>query len=629
MENQPRSGRMSDLPIQYMQNRAPSLNVAYRDPSSQYDTNRNAYVVSNEMDIIFMSNSSEGADLQRLAADETGRFTDIMAEFMRHGHAPSTLHSFNIHGAHSWAEVLDQVDLAKERYDRKAKGKRGMPRRAVRYISDHSEIIDPWLNLLPETDYSSVVCGGLKFVFGAAAEHSRAVDTKTWGRLRDKAVRLYITILATVEGMLVWLDEKAFKKLVKTLMLQKTYGSSVTDIIAELKNRSNDLKQAAAECGQSVAVESLHLNRQTHAIVKGSLVTATKSYILNEETREQERKVLGVVEHIKSQIESGNKAWAALEAKSGTLAVLEDACDTQKRQLEVIQSQIKEATWNFSKQLSGIRASLYSGQSESPRLTRKNIQEILGVDVDALALVLGTAASAGKRQMSGSIALTSRLLQTPRFQNWLQNDSSQTILLRILNGAEMSHHITRLSQFSAALLLSMKDVEPAITIHYFCGAMSLQGDHGCGHLLRCLTAELLQLWPPEKTFPLPMDFSQLMRHELEPLWQLFSTVVQSLPPATIFCVVDGSTRYSREDELVMTIRCLMWLQSILPGDIKLKLLLTWPAPSAILELLSQDDKVILSTGIHERLGLRDNGAQGALLSQAVSREPSPIPFSQY
>lgn len=40
----------------------------------------------------------------------------------------------------------------------------------------------------------------------------QAVDDRTWGRLRDKAVRLYITILAAIEGILVWLDEKAVSK---------------------------------------------------------------------------------------------------------------------------------------------------------------------------------------------------------------------------------------------------------------------------------------------------------------------------------------------------------------------------------------------------------------------------------
>lgn len=246
--------------------------------------------------------------------------------------------------------------------------------------------------------------------------------------------------------------------------------------------------------------------------------------------------------------------------------------------------------------------------------------------MDALASVLQNVVSTGNSQTSGSFALTSRLLQVPRFQNWLQTDSSQTILLRTVNGTESLQRITRLSQFSAALLLSLKDAEPAITVHYFCGAMSLQGDNGFCHLLRCLTAELLVLWPPEKTFPLPLDFSRLQRHEFEPVWQLFSTVVHSLPAATIFCVVDGSTRYIKEDELVMTIRCLVWLQGVLPGDIKLKLLLTWPAPSAILEMLREEDKVVLSMAINERLGFRDSGAQGNLLVRAVSRSRSPSPF---
>lgn len=126
-------------------------------------------------------------------------------------------------------------------------------------------------------------------------------------------------------------------------MLQRSYGGSITAIFTELKNRSDDLRQAAAACGQSVGVESLYLNRQIHAMAQGNLVMATQNHVLNEETSERGRVVLGAVENIYTQIESSNKALAALEAKSGTLAVLEDAHDTQQLQLEAIRSEFEKA----------------------------------------------------------------------------------------------------------------------------------------------------------------------------------------------------------------------------------------------------------------------------------------------
>lgn len=254
--------------------------------------------------------------------------------------------------------------------------------------------------------------------------------------------------------------------------------------------------------------------------------------------------------------------------------------------------------------------------TQSPHLNRQQIQAILRVDVHALGMVLDKVASDGLGQKLSSTALTSRILGVPRFRDWLQRDSSGTILLRTTDDITPSQRITRLSQFSAALLTTLKDIPLATPSHYFCGVMSLDGEQGHFHMLRCLTAELLELWPADTTFPVAVDFAKLMSHEFEPLWSLFTTIVQSRAHATVFCVVDFPIRYFEETELILTVRWLQWLQNNLLGNIKLKMLVTWPAPSGVVELFQEEDQVLLSTGIHDTQGLGQNMLQRAMMEDS-------------
>lgn len=185
-----RSVWIRNLPVNFMQKRAPQLDQAYADQNSNFERDIDSFTTSNELDMIVASQryrhfhlpsadtsfyeprltfgSLTGNELNDLAVQETMRFQDIMEVFTRDRTLPSSLHSFDIRSSHSWAEVLEQISLAKSNYDSKQEGKRGSLRKAGRYVSDHADMVDPWLKLIPDTNYSSVVCGGLKFICGVS-----------------------------------------------------------------------------------------------------------------------------------------------------------------------------------------------------------------------------------------------------------------------------------------------------------------------------------------------------------------------------------------------------------------------------------------------------------------------------
>lgn len=66
----------------------------------------------------------------------------------------------------SWEDVLDELDRAKDRWEAKTNGKSGVFRNSGRYLSGRASYISPWLDLLPSSDYGSIVCGGLKLIIG-------------------------------------------------------------------------------------------------------------------------------------------------------------------------------------------------------------------------------------------------------------------------------------------------------------------------------------------------------------------------------------------------------------------------------------------------------------------------------
>lgn len=254
-------------------------------------------------------------------------------------------------------------------------------------------------------------------------------------------------------------------------------------------------------------------------------------------------------------------------------------------------------------------SSVFGQHAELPRLERKQIQGILGVEIDLSSAALARILRAGRQEVGDYRAVTRRLLGTRRLLNWLQSDMSDILLLKSL---EDNDRVTRLSHFCGTLITSLKDAIPAIAVHYFCGVLSLHRPRGRFHLLRSFTWQLLEQWPEKTTFPMDIDITKLIDCDFESLWRLFLTAVQSHPHATIFCIVDGPRRQP-EDDFMITLEKLIWFQNNMTQATKLKVLVTSPAPSRLVRLLSEDNQVILPSNIQGKLGLNDGKGQQALV----------------
>lgn len=135
---------------------------------------------------------------------------------------------FNIRGSHSWNDVLTVAGQATDHYQSKAKGFRGLLPKLGRKLGDTQPAIDGYLDMLPQGDYSSIVCGAVKLIFRATASmadvRKKVLDTlaaspelleqtemflKMYSgdrRLNERAVQLYVALLLTIEAVIKWLN---------------------------------------------------------------------------------------------------------------------------------------------------------------------------------------------------------------------------------------------------------------------------------------------------------------------------------------------------------------------------------------------------------------------------------------
>ena len=70
--------------------------------------------------------------------------------------------SLDLSATHSWDEVMRIVKDSEAKY---LEAGRSGPRRVTRFIGAYSESVLPFLRLIPNGFYTSIICGGLRLVF--------------------------------------------------------------------------------------------------------------------------------------------------------------------------------------------------------------------------------------------------------------------------------------------------------------------------------------------------------------------------------------------------------------------------------------------------------------------------------
>ena len=130
---------------------------------------------------------------------------------------------FNIRGSHSWDEVVNVAGQAVGKYQGRSKGLRGLLPKVGRKIGEAQPAVDSYLNVLPQGDYSSIVCGAVVLICRATTRmadvRQKVLSTLSGApelleqtetflgmypndkRLNERAIQLYIALV-----VLYWLD---------------------------------------------------------------------------------------------------------------------------------------------------------------------------------------------------------------------------------------------------------------------------------------------------------------------------------------------------------------------------------------------------------------------------------------
>ncbi|KAF4826774.1 hypothetical protein CGCTS75_v008783 [Colletotrichum tropicale] len=193
------------------------------------------------------------------AQERTNSFWGFVKTFVKHAKRED-LKKFHINGQHGWDDVKRIASEAIEKDAEKTRWRKNPFKAAGRSLQKSASNLEMLLNFLPNDGVAGVLCGALTFVFFAAkrldevrtkilacleslpeiVEQTEAyvniydADPKVW----SAAESLYIGILDGVEGMLQWIDESAFERAFKVLLLPATFGAKLEE--ETIKKNIND-----------------------------------------------------------------------------------------------------------------------------------------------------------------------------------------------------------------------------------------------------------------------------------------------------------------------------------------------------------------------------------------------------
>ena len=93
---------------------------------------------------------------------------------------------FDIKKAHNWDEVYQAAKLAEAKC--KKDGTRSIFSKVARGIQRSAPAVEPWLGMIPDGDYTSVLCGGLKMAFRVCSRKSILLHFHVSEYSRSRAV---------------------------------------------------------------------------------------------------------------------------------------------------------------------------------------------------------------------------------------------------------------------------------------------------------------------------------------------------------------------------------------------------------------------------------------------------------
>ncbi|KAL6856544.1 hypothetical protein J3F83DRAFT_769711 [Trichoderma novae-zelandiae] len=369
----------------------------------------------------------------------------------------------NISGTHSWEEVFGALRDAEEAY-KSTKGIRVVHswfRKAV----DKSDLIEPFVDLIPNSDFSSVVCGGIKFILRACTASKRFRDeafelinqlpekveiTGQYAELyRDDAqlqvasYKLFCHILSAIQSIIYWLTKDHTFEWLKPLMQQSTYNYTIKERIKELGLASAHVTEIVQLCN------TRRLSKVSDGV--GQIHQHTTW-------------IMGVLKALVLRL-TDNKGFSERQ----------QFLDNRARQ----------------------------GLQEEPETTISQNELLLLLDPNATTVQIGHGRIL-QRVIRNGLAMDTEaqkrvewLMANKSISRWFTSTKSRTLLV---HGRGSLDRVSPMSFFCAMLVQSLTSIGSIILLSHFCGLEMPESDsHGSGGrktsgLLKSLLIQLLAQW---------------------------------------------------------------------------------------------------------------------------------------
>ncbi|KAK3367801.1 hypothetical protein B0H63DRAFT_489796 [Podospora didyma] len=508
---------------------------------------------------------------------------------------------------HTWDDVLTEVQRAQDMYS-DASGMWGRIQKGLRRFGSNGQALEAWASLLPsESEYTSVLCGGLKLIFGAAARlHDLRSDIgdalaeipeqlrtthlamgifKRSKELHQTSAALYTAIIAALHHIVVWYKEKAIKTLFKSIFKQESYAKHLDELLQDIRKQSERFREAVSLCSYE-------------RIMDTSLMVKTQGI----QQAENHKVVVGYLD----------KSIRELQGFKGDFQAM--AGD--------LQGEMKEMRAQFAEMLTDILAAFLSSDSrmdpgtqdlKDPNLPirrakseSKLIRDIPGAQ-DELLSAFDYNTSLAQDDIAASLRSVWQIprpdqdrlvaaMQSPKLQCWITQTVSSALFLHFNAPRNQRSTSFIAAKLADSIRSSSSSAGNVIVLCFFCGSYSRpvvpgeDADFDVASMMRSLTSQLLIAYP-DFSIHIVRRIREADLNSVGDLGKLFHLLLRQLPRhKTVFCILDGVTRFEENkalrEESELAVRELMeivsWTAEHENGGCCFKLLLTSPGSSRVL-----------------------------------------------
>ncbi|GLB12261.1 hypothetical protein AtubIFM57258_009542 [Aspergillus tubingensis] len=490
--------------------------------------------------------------------------------------------------------AVDQV-AAKYKNSETEKGMWNQIRNAFRKLGDHENAINGWLGLLPsESNYLSVVCGGLKFILHAVAR-AKEVRNAIVGGLRDIPIllggaqrvlaiyktseplracsdALYLAVLTALGQMLAYTQKHTLKKALGAIIRNSSFQVVLTQSIEDVRKCRDKFNEEANICSMQMASQIEHLSQGIDKTTTGisERLEDVKGLICSEVKRSQALQAHDK-KTIEEKIDRSNQLNEKINFKLNALLVLFE-CNPQLANEAYVNSQMFHAPSSHAmiSFVSGHpshrvtqEASVYSQHDLRAFVRSRLIYEEHQAQADVVA----------NYQLAGRLSLEDQdrcvyVIRSPELTTWIRTPTSSIL---VVNGNATRNQFQTPWSFTAARLVYTLDMMRAnnsdnkdqiAAVHFFCGEHVDTSNelNSPTTIANEILSQFLSSFKHINLVPL-LKMGQFDGNDMQAVCQRIECFLDLLPAtAVVFCIIDGLSFYLADEQTFeQTNELLRWL----------------------------------------------------------------------